>query len=71
MPEKKICESCRHYRPSNYFHGNFDRGFCQAPPLRTQRLKLPIRINDARTICDKEGDGIFTLYEPRNVSAAA
>lgn len=60
MPKK--CESCRHYRQDPSKPG-FDFGFCFSPQIKIPMHSLPVL--RAREICDREGDGIFVYFEPR------
>lgn len=66
MPKK--CESCRHYLPvpgTNEFH----KAQCTSWEVLSLEAHIfggpmPL-IEDAREICDKEGDGIFVYFEPK------
>jgi hypothetical protein len=59
-----ICESCKHYQPA-VSRRNFESGFCLSPDQpRTA-------IMNAREVCDKEGDGRFVYYEPKQPTAGA
>lgn len=35
------------------------------------RLELPESLDEAREICNKEGDGIFVYFQPRDPQAGA
>lgn len=75
--QTNICESCRHYG-SKVVHENEARrlirfctnDLCTTDQVREQfpdRLGMPIDM--AREICDREGDGFFVYYEPKDPSA--
>lgn len=68
MPKK--CESCRHYTAYKIPKGD---GECSQPiigataPCNLGRL----RITAAREICNKEGDGHFVYFEPKDPATGA
>lgn len=70
MPNK--CESCRHFRLSRP-KGDFRNGTCSSEQVAlTRTLMLTgafLPISTAREICDREGDGIFVYFEPKEPTA--
>ena len=68
---KKICERCKHYRP-NAVTDNFESGTCSQPDIVAPDVRLHQRnwkwIEAARDVCDKEGDGRFVYFEPKEPS---
>lgn len=76
MPKKK-CESCRHYDKPSPSH-SFGAGQCRQSEIGSRLGKKGLRgfhtVEFAREICDREGDGVFVYYEPKNpggIGAAA
>lgn len=62
MPKK--CLSCRHF-VENQITGNFEDAVC----LHTETVFN--NVIEARNICDREGDGHFVYFEPRDPEAGA
>lgn len=67
MPEKIICTDCLHYVGGPAFN----KEFCTQPSIRQDAPqehaflnRLVVKLDAARDICDKEGDGHFTLFTP-------
>lgn len=70
MPLK--CESCKHYRPIG---SRFEDAWCEHPQVKYPKTngiphpaipRISVTVSAAREICNKEGDGIFVYFEPRN-----
>lgn len=73
----KKCENCRFFVP---LPGNiWEVAKCLSPDVVNDALERDPDINprwvpyimDARSICDREGDGRFVHFEPRDPSAGA
>lgn len=63
--KREICHLCRHFRPS--VTGRFDDGICvdrTIVRLHGRPGTTWFRINPAREVCDREGDGRFVHFEP-------
>lgn len=58
------CESCKHYQAA-ISGRDFQSGFCLSP----QQPRTAIM--NAREICDREGDGRFVFYEPKEPASGA
>lgn len=68
MPKK--CESCLHFDLAGKKH--FDDGLCVAKPvLKELGYKYAMAINKARSICDREHNGHFVHFEPRDPASGA
>ncbi len=70
MPKK--CESCRFFFPLS--GGTFTQAKCLNEDVRkrrTEQLQGFTTITRARTICDRDGDGIFVYFEPHDPAAGA
>jgi len=65
------CESCRHFEPSPK---SFWAGRCVRVEIlndASMRGYAVFNIKRARNICDREGDGIFVYFEPRDPATGA
>lgn len=85
MPKK--CESCRNYRTTtgpatigrlrrDHFGDNIPTiEVCSYFPVEPYRcgegLVESMRLDQARDICDREGDGIFVYFEPKEPTSGA
>lgn len=71
MPKK--CESCLHFVPFNpqrVVDSSVSR--CSQELIKLKhRTAAAVPIDTARDTCDKEGDGIFVHFEPRDPTPAA
>lgn len=65
MPIK--CESCR------FFYGRVDNKFDRLPFDHSSCVHrdTPEPINEARSVCDREGDVRFVFFEPKDPSTGA
>lgn len=73
------CEQCRHHKPAQ----KFTQSECTNPKvvqIQTELNKAPgtryldsdkLPILRARYLCDREGDGIFIHYEPKDPESGA
>lgn len=63
------CESCRFYDKPSPSH-TFGAGQCRQSEIGSRLGKNGLRgfhtIEFAREICDREGDGRFVYFEPKN-----
>lgn len=67
MPKK--CESCRYYvNPERAFE--FDGAICSNIEINsTVRFQRVVMMPEARELCDREGDGHFIYFEPKEPAA--
>lgn len=65
MPRK--CESC-HFFFGRRFNRPGELPFDQSSCVH---IATPEPINEARAVCDREGDGHFVYFEPRDPEAGA
>lgn len=70
MPKK--CESCRFFYA--LAKGDFDNSICTNVDVNGHTsvnfAEVPT-MTEARQICDREGDGIFVYFEPKEPHAGA
>lgn len=77
MPRK--CESCRHFietkkgQKIHFFSNQCSRSEIvdEIFPTSLCHKQLSAGVDLARDICDREGDGHFVYFEPRDPSAGA
>ena len=67
MPTK--CLTCRHL--SEPKTNRFEDRLCTSLEVMRVRSTRPLPVMQAREICDKESNGIFVHYTPKNPAAGA
>jgi len=66
------CDTCRHFEPVFYVIGADGQSTTCRQPTITLTACLPfVPLNQARDICDREGDGHFVYFEPIQPEAGA